>query len=181
MELSPESGRPRMGRVLIPVLAAILATAVAVPVTWYAATYVATREHGATVPPAFAGREELRDHLAAQLPEGDGAVVLEPSHDRETGVAVPPGRYRVDLICGLMRRRGTEPQDMSLYLRTNEQMFAIQLPCPSTVQSLPDRLDFTGTAAGAVMVYLEFSENRAASVLLMQLVPVGEDEGGSDA
>jgi hypothetical protein len=176
----PVTGGPaRVRRVLVPALAAVLATAVAVPVTWY----VATREPALTVPPAFASRSELREHLTAQLThrERDGTVVLEASYNRENLVAVSPGRYRVDLICGLMRRRGTEPQDLSLYLRASNQLYEITIPCPSTVQSLPDPLDFTDSVAGAVLVYMNYADDRTASMLLLQLVPEGAGEGGADA
>lgn len=166
---------PLLRRLLPPALSALLALAVAVPVTWF----VATRQASGTDPtPVLTGpydRAELRAELLAQLPgrEADGAVLLEVHSDVEAAVGFPPGRYRVHLICGLLRRQGDTPAEIPFYLTVGEQSWRVVLPCPSTPLTLDEELDTTGQPAGAIAVRPEYVEDRPTSFqLLLQLVPV---------
>ena len=164
------SGRAR--HILAPVLSALLATAVAVPVTWH----VASRARQAEVlpPPAFSSGEEVRQHLLSQLPDHDvpGTVLLEGSRFRAVSAAFPPGRYRVDLICGLMTRQVEDAREVRMVMRTPDGRRTVTLPCPSTPVSMPEPLDFTTSAAGAVEIHYENPAQPPAHVLLVQLVPV---------
>lgn len=166
---------PPLRRLLPPALAALLALAVAVPVTWF----VATRQASGTDPaPVLTGphdRAELRAELLAQLPgrDVDGAVLLEVYSDIESAVGFPPGRYRVHLICGVLRRQGDAPKEIPFSLIGGEQSWRVVLPCPSTPLTLEDELDTTGQPAGAIAVRPEYIEARPTSFqLLLQLVPV---------
>jgi hypothetical protein len=170
-------------RVLPPVLSAVLALAVAVPVTWYLATVDAS---GVDPGPDLVragpgGRDELREQLLAQLPdrEVDGAVLLEVPNDAEAATGVPPGRYRVDLICGLLRRQGAAPEEVPFLLGTQDQSWRVVVPGPSTPLTMAEELDFTGVPAGAVSVMPELVGARPlAYLLLLQLVPVTGGPGG---
>ncbi|HLV59632.1 MAG TPA: hypothetical protein VKY81_12325 [Natronosporangium sp.] len=166
---------PRPGRVrhiLAPVLSALLATAVAVPVTWHVASR--TGEADVLPPPAFSSGQEARQHLLSQLPDHDapGTVLLEGSRFRAVSAAFPPGRYRVDLICGLMSRQVEGARELRVVMRTPDNIRTVTLPCPSTPLSMPEPLDFTGSAAGVVEIHYENPAEPPAHVLLVQLVPV---------
>lgn len=160
-------------RLLPPLLPAVLALAVAVPVTWA----VATSQAGPAPEPALTGprdRQQLRAELLAQLPGGDvpGAVLLEVRSSIELAASFPPGRYRLHLICGLLRRQG-QPEEMSLFLDALDHTWRVALPCPSTPLTMDDQLDFTGRPAGGLAVVPEFVNDRPASfLLLLRLVPV---------
>jgi hypothetical protein len=157
------------------VLSALLATAVAVPVTWYAANRHAVEAATETTPPASApaSREELRARLLAQLPDADGAVLLEMAGDREAAAGLPPGRYGVHLICGLMQVPGGAAQALRVHLRTPQQYWTIELPCPSTALSAEAELDFTELPAGAAVAGMEWGDTRPIGlVLLIRFVPL---------
>jgi len=173
VEETPTRTRPgRVRRLLAPVLSALLATAVTVPVTWHVASRTWTAD--ALPPPAFSSGEELRQHLRSQLPDHDapGAVLLEANRFQGASAAFPPGRYRVDLICGLMSRQGDDARELRILMRTPDKVRTLELPCPSTPLSMPEPLDFTTWAAGAIEIYYQNPAEPPAHVLLVQLVPV---------
>lgn len=165
---------PLFRRLLPPVLSAVLALAVAVPATWFVA---ASQAAGPEPAPALTGpydRDELRAELLAQLPgrDADDPVLLEVRSELETAVGFPPGRYRLHLICGLLRRQGDQPTEMSFVIDAVEQTWRVTLPCPSTPLTIADPLDLTGAPAGAISVQAHFLERRPASfLLLLRLVP----------
>lgn len=170
-------GVPRLlRRLLPPVLSAVLATTVAVPVTWHIANRAATT--AAELAPVGSGpadRAELRAQLLAQLPDpdADGAVLLEIPRDRNAAAGLPPGRYRIHLICGLMQVQGGAAEPLGVFLRTPHRYFTIELPCPSTALSPDEELDFTGLPAGGTVAGLEYRDSPPIGlVLLLQLVPV---------
>jgi hypothetical protein len=167
------------------VLSAVLAVAVAVPVTWYVANRHAVSANAELdpVPTGPANRNELRAQLQASLPdpEVDGAVLMEMARDRETAAGLPPGRYRVHLICGRLPVQGDAVSAFVVYLRTPRQHWTIELPCPSTALTADDELDFTGLPAGAVAAGLGYDTPPIGVVLLVQFVPVdGEEDGTGD-
>jgi hypothetical protein len=171
-------GVPRLlRRLLPPVLSAVLATTVAVPVTWYLVNRnaVDTAAELAPTPSGPANRDELRARLLAQLPDPDagGAVLLEMSRDRDVAAGLPPGRYRIHLICGLLQAQAGAAEAYRVYLRTPRQSWTIELPCPSTALSPEEELDFTGLPAGAAVAGLEYGDAPPIGlVLLLQFVPV---------
>src|SRR5690606_38234 len=92
---------------------------------------------------------------------------------RNVSAAFPPGRYRVDLICGLMTRRGEGVREVRVFMYTPDGVHTIALPCPSTPLSMPEPLDFTTSAAGAVAIQYENPAAAAPThLLLVRLVPV---------
>lgn len=165
-------------RLLPPILSAVLALAVAVPITWSLASNQVTGADSHPGPsPLPTSRDELRTALLTQLPGQDvaGTVELElAGHDFvETTAGVAPGRYQVHLICGTLRRHGEEARGQPLLLRTPDRTWRLVVPCPSTPLSLPDELDFTDVPAGAVAVTPEYTEEApVTSLLLVRLVPV---------
>jgi len=177
---------PLPRQLLPPVLAAVLALAVAVPTTWYVATNRAGADPApATLPSGPTDFAELRSALLAQLPGGDveGAAVLEAKPEEEAAVGLPAGRYRVHLICGLLRQQGDRPTEPAFHLGTPQRSWRISLPCPSTPLTLEQELDFTGEPAGAVSIHPEYDERRPpAGLVLLRFVPVtGEREASQDA
>lgn len=170
---------PLLRRLLPPALAAVLALAMAVPATWYVAERRASEATRELLQPAAGpvNRKVLRAELEAQLPGHgiEGAVLLEPAQETETAIGLAPGRYTVHVICGLLRRRATEPAEYVVHLGTSapEQGWRVTMPCPSTMLTMDQELDFTGQPAGAVRAYLEFvEEGPRAPLLLFQFVPV---------
>lgn len=169
---------PLLRRLLPPVLAAVLALAVAVPITWYVATSYAGADPAPPVDPTGpANRNELRQELLAQLPgrATDGAVLMEVVREQETATGLPPGRYQVHLICGQLRRQRVAVPEVSFFLATPADSWRVTLPCPSHPLTLPEELDFTGEAAGAVSIIPDDSEGgrSTANLVLLQFVPVG--------
>ncbi|MGH3680057.1 MAG: hypothetical protein ACRDT2_07375 [Natronosporangium sp.] len=168
---------PLLRRLLSPALSAVLALAMAVPATWYLAERRAD-EATQELLEAAAGpvnRKVLRAELEAQLPGYgvEGAVLLEPAQETESAIGLAPGRYAVHVICGLLRRQATEPAEYVVHLGTAEQGWRVTVPCPSTMLTMDQELDFTGQPAGAVRAYLEFvQEGPRAPLLLFQFVPV---------
>lgn len=162
-------------RLLAPALSAVLALAVAVPATWYVATTRAGAEPAPALPTGPPDRDALRAQLLEQLPGGDvdGAVTLEAPYDSETAAGLPPGRYRVHLICGLLRRQGERPAEVGFFLAVPGRTRRLAVPCPSTPLVVPEPLDFTRDPAGAVSLLPEFTEQRPGSfLLLLRIVPV---------
>jgi hypothetical protein len=165
-------------------LSAVLAMAVAAPLTWYLA--VRTAPEAATLPPVPSGpadRDELREQLLAQLPDSaaDGAVLLDIPRDHGAAVGLPPGRHRVHLICGVMRVQGDAVHEVRVHLQTAQQIWVIDMPCPSTALSPDEVLDLTGLPASAVVANLEYDGGPPVGfVLLLQLVPVTGQAGGAD-
>jgi hypothetical protein len=176
-------GVPRLvRRLLLPVLPALLATAVAVPVTWYLASRdPAEPAAGATPAPAGpANRDELRAQLLAQLPDPDatGAVLMEVGRNGDSAAGLPPGRYRIHLICGRMSIQGAADA-ITVYLRTSRQQWTIELPCPSTALSPAEELDFTGLPAGAAVAGADYGNAQSLGLLLLlRFVPVTGEAGG---
>jgi hypothetical protein len=168
---------PPLTRLLPAIVSAVLAVAVAVPTTWY----VATRAAGADpaplpLPSRPVDRDGLRAQLREQLPGGEvaGAVLIEAPRGGEAAVGLAPGRYRVHLICGLLRRQGDQAAEVPFYLGTPDQSWRVAVPCPSTPLTMDQELDFTGAAAGAVSVMAEFGDGPTVShLLLLRLVPAG--------
>src|SRR5690606_29756642 len=111
-------------RLLPPALSALLATAIAVPVTWQLAERSAADPADAS-PPVVAGPanlDQLRTQLLAALPEPDaaGAVLLEPPLTGAAAAGLAPGRYRLQLICGQLRVQTTVAA-IRIWLRTPSQ------------------------------------------------------------
>jgi hypothetical protein len=171
---------PLLRRLVVPALSAVLAVIVAVPTTWYVATSRATgADPGPAVPTGPYHPDELRAELRARLPGGEvgGAVLAEIGSDAdagtETAVGLAPARYRVHLICGLLRRQGDRPAEVSFFLGTPDLRWRLVLPCPSTPLTMAQELDFIGDLAGAVSLLPDFTEDRPAwFVLLLRFVPV---------
>lgn len=169
---------PLLRRLVVPALSAVLAVAVAVPTTWYLATSRATGADPApAVPTGPFHPVALRAELVAQLPGGEvsGAVLaeVESGAETETAVGLAPARYRVHLICGLLRRQGEQSAEVSFFLGTPDLSWRVVLPCPSTPLTMTQELDFTGDLAGAVSLLPEYTEDRPAwFVLLLRFVPV---------
>ena len=165
--VAPSPHRPGR-RLLALAVAALLAAAIAAPVTWY----VLTRPAGEVTPetPTATTREKLHQLLVTRLPDQDvpGRILLAPNEP----VAFPPGRYRVDLLCGILDRPGRRALEMQVHVATPTDRFMIRLPCPSTPLSLPAPLDFSTAVAGAVTMHL-VEEDLPAEVVA-QLVPLGE-------
>lgn len=164
-------------------LSAALATAVAVPATWYVATRDAATA-AAERPAAVSGpadQDELRAQLLAQLPEPDAtdAVLLELSLTGEVATGLPPGRYRLQLICGRLRVQA-EVEAIRVRFRTPRELWAVELPCPSTPVSPDEEFDFTGLPAGAVAASLETVDAAPIGLLLLaRFVPVAGGAGGT--
>ena len=173
--------RSGLRRLLPLTLAALIGAAVTAPATWYLA-----RLDSPEPPPSVdleamlsrpQTREGLRAELVAQLPRlaGRDAVRLELAGDQPAATALPPGRYRVHLICGLMSRQGSRAPVAEVELKTPDRVWQVELPCPSTAQIADQQLTITDPVAGAVIARSSNPETGRlppGSLLIIQLVPL---------
>ncbi len=175
--------RRRLRRILPPLVASMLTALLVAPLTWH----LATRTTPPDEPPLPSGpvtREALQEYLVAQLPDRNvpGALLVTPRIEQTTTLGLPPARYRLDLVCGQLRRQGSRVDEVQIHLRTAQDYLIATVPCPSTVLSLPELVDFSDVPAGAVMIDIYSGGGVINTMVVLHFVPVeATATGGGDA